>query len=259
MQSSANRSPLKAAPLRIPGQSVEEEREKLISDVVEQWGLQAVIFILLAGFEWWRWYVDMKPRPWLFTGAAALMTALAAWRIWRVIPRLRNLRQARDGERVVGQFLERLREDGYQVFHDVVGNGFNIDHLIVGPTGVYTIETKTWSKPVKGRPEIVFDGERVLAGTQSPERDPVIQAKAQAGWIRALIQESAGKKAFVRPVVVFPGWFISASPGALRDIWVLEPKALPAFLSNEPRRLSEEDVKLFSFHISRSIRASQKS
>lgn len=188
-----------------------------------------------------------------------LMTVLTAWRIWRVIPQLKNLRQARDGERVVGQFLERLREDGYQVFHDVVGNGFNIDHLIIGRTGVYTIETKTWSKPIKGRPEIIFDGERVLAGKQSPDRDPIIQAKAQAGWIRALIQESAGKKTFVRPVVVFPGWFISASTGALKEIWVLEPKALPTFLSNEPERLSEEDVRLFSFHVSRSIRASQKS
>lgn len=30
---------------------------------------------------------------------------------------------ARDGERAVGEFLEKLRADGYQVFHDLMGDG----------------------------------------------------------------------------------------------------------------------------------------
>lgn len=37
-----------------------------------------------------------------------------------------------EGERAVGQFLEQLREQGFHVFHDVVGTGFNVDHVLVG-------------------------------------------------------------------------------------------------------------------------------
>lgn len=48
-------------------------------------------------------------------------------------------------------------------------------------------------------------------------------------------------------MIVFPGWFV-ANSGGFRDLWVLEPKALPSFLQNEPARLSPEDVKLASFH-----------
>ena len=37
----------------------------------------------------------------------------------------------RHGERAVGQYLERLRESGPRVFHDVPGVGFNLDHVVI--------------------------------------------------------------------------------------------------------------------------------
>ena len=64
----------------------------------------------------------------------------------------------------------------------------------------------------------------------------------------------------MRPVIVFPGWFVEQRHGpagrSTRDIWVLEPKALPSFLDHEDERLQPEDVKLASFHLSRYARAS---
>lgn len=233
---------------------MQEEREKIIDTVVEQWGFLAIFMVALAAFEWYRWWFNVQPKPGIFTAAAGLMTVLAVWRIWKVLPSLRNLRQARDGERVVGEFLNRMREHGYQVFHDVVGDKFNVDHVLIGPSGVYTVETKTWSKPARGRAEIIFDGERVKVGSNDPDRDPVQQARAQAGWVARLLAESAGKQPFVRPVVAFPGWFVTKTALGATDLWVLEPKALPAFIANEPARMAQEDVKLFSFHLSRYIR-----
>jgi hypothetical protein len=252
------RSPLKDRPLRLPGQSVAEERNELVEDAVGQPLLLALFFIVLAGLEWWRLYTGMKPNPIIFSAAALLTVVYAAFRIRRAMPRLRSLRQALDGEIAVGQFLERLRESGFQVFHDVVGDGFNVDHVLVGPPGIFTVETKTWSKPVLGNASILFDGETIQIGKLSPERDPVIQAKAQASWLGALLLESTGKRFAVRPVVVFPGWFVSGPAGGTKDVWVLEPKALPSFLDHEPRRLDIDEVKLASFHLSRLIRSGER-
>jgi hypothetical protein len=252
------RSPLKDKPLRLPGQSIAEERDNLVEDAVGQPLMLALFFVVMAALEWWRFYQDMKPNPIVFTGAAILTILYAVARIWRVLPRLRNLRQGLEGERAVGQFLEVLREQGFQVFHDVVGDGFNVDHVLIGPAGVFTIETKTWSKPVRGPAEINFDGETISTQNGVPDRDPVAQARAQANWLRSLLADSTGKRFDVRPVIVFPGWYVVNAPGTFRNIWVLEPKALPAFLSNEPARLGREDIKLASFHLSRMIRTSQK-
>src|SRR4051812_46236176 len=108
------RSPLKDKPLRVPGQSIQEEREELVEDSVGQPVMFAGFFVVIALLEWWRFYTDLKPSPFIFSSAAAIAIAYAAYRVRRAMPRLRNLRQGLEGERVVGQFLERLREQGFQ-------------------------------------------------------------------------------------------------------------------------------------------------
>jgi hypothetical protein len=251
------RSPIKDKPLRLPGQSLQEERDKLYEDKIEQPALFVALLFVIMVLEWWRSYSGMKPSPALFTLVFVLALGFFAWRVWRLRPKLRALRQGLEGERVVGQFLERLREQGYQVFHDLIGEGFNVDHVAVGPAGVFTIETKTWSKPARGEPLLEFDGERLVAAGYEPERDPIVQAKAQASWLQRLVEETAGRRVRVRPVVVFPGWFVKQSKGSTREVWVLEPKALPGFLAHEAVVLPPDDVKLISFHLSRFIRAGQ--
>jgi len=252
-----SRSPLKDKPLRLPGQSLAEEREDLVENAVGQPLTLALFFVLMAALEWWRVYAQVKPNPILFSGAALVAVLYATYRVRRAIPRLRALRLGLEGERAVGQFLERLREQGFHVFHDVVGAGFNVDHVLVGPAGIFTVETKTWRKPVTGDARLVFDGESIRIGSMAPDRDPLAQARSQANWLKTLLLESAGRKFEVRPIIVFPGWFVVNSAGTFKDLWVLEPKALPSFLSNEPNRISHEDIKLASFHLSRLIRSGQ--
>jgi hypothetical protein len=253
------RSPLKDKPLRNPGQSVREQRVALAIDKLLP---PFSAFLLLFGFamlEWWRYFVPAAPQPWIATTMAAVAAVYAFVRIRRYWPRIQTLRLAEDGEKAVGQYLESLRKSGYQVFHDVVGEDFNVDHVIIGPAGVFTIETKTWNKPRRDNPKITFDGETLLVGGLEPDRNPVIQAKAQASWLQRLLAESTGKTLPVRPVVLFPGWFIEDSRASRKDLWVLEPKALPAFLAQEKAQVAPEDVKLAAFHLSRFIREQERS
>jgi hypothetical protein len=251
------RSPIKDNPLRNPGQSLDEQLNELVIDKVTQPLVIALVLVVLAGTEWSRYYFPQKPSPILYTVGALVGVGYAAFQIWRVWPRLRALKLGRDGEKVVGQYLERLRETGYQVFHDVVGTGFNVDHVVIGPAGVFTIETKTFSKRPSADAKVTFDGERIVVDGHEPDRDPVVQAKSQARWLRELLAESTGRKFAVRPVILFPGWWVEQSKGSTREVWVLEPKALPGFLAQEPEVLAAEDVKLASFHLSRAIRTGE--
>ncbi len=256
--SKTTRSPIKDRPLRLPGQSLQEERADIWADKIEPWLMMAIFFLVLAGWEWFRYLNPQWTSPWLVTVFALLVIAFAAWRLARQLPRLRAIRLGMEGERAVGQFLERLREQGYHVFHDVLAEGFNVDHILIGPAGVLTIETKTWSKPVRGDARIAFDGTRLTVAGRTPDRDPLVQALAQAGWVKGLLAESTGRRYDVQPVVVFPGWYVEASPGAHRPVWVMEPKGLPAFLAREPVRVNAEDIKLAVFHLSRYVRSGER-
>lgn len=256
--SEPTRSPIKDKPLHSPGQSLEEERRKLIEEKLETSFVLALFFTFLAALEWWRYYMNLPLSPVIFTVFASLFIAFLAWRVWKIRPQMLALRRGAEGEKVVGQFLERLRENGYHVFHDLIGVGFNVDHVLIGPAGVFTIETKTWSKPQRGQARIKFDGEKLTVAGRDPDRNPIVQARAQAGWLKGLLAESTGRQFEVFPIVVFPGWYIEQTKDSLRNMWVLEPKALPKFLGNESRCLTPEEVKLVSFHLSRFIRSSEQ-
>ena len=248
------RSPLKDIPLRNPGQSCEERRRELFDNKLELPLLAAVASVVLTGLEFWRSYANTPPAPWAYASLAFIAVAFLAWRMKRHLPEMRNLKLAAEGEKAVGQYLERLRVQGYEVFHDIPASGFNVDHVILGPTGAYTIETKTWRKPQRGDSRITFDGTKLLRNGFALDRDPIVQARAQASWLARVLEEGTGRTYFVKPVVRFPGWFVENAQGAFHQIWVLEPKALPAFLEREPHRLETDQVRLASYHLSRYVR-----
>jgi phage antirepressor YoqD-like protein len=71
--------------------------------------------------------------------------------------------QGAAGEELVGALLEGLGGQGWHVEHDVgLGTrGSNVDHLLIGPPGVFVINTKTLSGDVwVGGDTVMVDGRR---------------------------------------------------------------------------------------------------
>lgn len=258
MAKSNKTSPLKDRPLHNPGQSLDVRLDDLLVHKVLLPIVMAGMLIALASTEWLRWYWGTPPHPFFYTLAAAGFVIYVAFAVWRIRTQVRAIKLGRDGERAVGQYLEQLRESGARVFHDIVGNGFNLDHVVLTTQGIFVVETKTWRKPSRGEAHITFDGTQVLAAGHKPDRDPVRQVVTQAAWLRELLKESTGKAFPVKPVIVFPGWFVeAAATGSAKrhGVRLLNPKALPSFIAAEPDQCGVEEVKLAAYHLSRYIRA----
>jgi hypothetical protein len=249
------RSPLTAKPLRNPGQSINWQIMELLFEKLWLYFTFAIAFGLLAVHEWLQWLQETPPKPLPLAIIAGAGWAFFIYQYIRVTGQARELKQGRDGEIAVGQYLERLREQGATVFHDVPAKNFNVDHVVIGRQGIFVIETKTLSKPAHGKAEITVSDGKLYANGRELERNPVEQARAIGHWARDLLYESTGKKFPTRPVVLFPGWFVQPfKNGGTGDVWVLNPKALPAFIAGEADAMSPEDVKLAAYHLSRYIR-----
>jgi hypothetical protein len=252
------RSPLKDPPLRVPGQSLDAEIQRVIDEATMFWVLVPFLLWALAGYEWWGMVKGVERQPlWIAFGALA-MTLVGGHRIYRTRTKVKALRLGLAGERFVGQMLEELRVDGARIFHDVQGDAFNVDHVVISPRGVYCIETKTFTKP-HADAKIHYDGRSILVAGRVPDRDPVIQVTAAARWLEDRIVESTGKRFPVRPAVVFPRWWIETAPDArLAAVWVLEPKALLKWIANAPVTVADSDVSLIASHLGRMIRAGER-
>jgi hypothetical protein len=156
----------------------------------------------------------------------------------------RALRAAYDSQVAVAQELNQLMRDGYHVYHNVPGDNFDIDHVIVGHTGVFAVETKARAKPkTTSRMEdatVTYDG-RALYFPKGDDWKTIDLAKHQASWLSTWIQQAVGEPVAVRAVVVLPGWFVKRI--SADGIPVINPQQFSSlFTYIKPRHLPDEMI-----------------
>lgn len=156
-----------------------------------------------------------------FVLVAVLCIALVMWTvaIRKLIRRLETIRVLRLGyecELAVGQELDLLMLNGWRVFHDIPAQGFNIDHVVVGPQGVFAVETKGRSKRVPERDEksSKYKVKYTSGCLEFPyyrDTETVPQAVRQAKWLSTWLTSATAMQVDVAPVVVLPGWFVETA------------------------------------------------
>jgi hypothetical protein len=83
--------------------------------------------------------------------AGLTLAVLVGWRLrFRPSTQARAWQRGATGERHTARLLGRLGRDGYVVFHDLAlpDSPANLDHLVVGPSGVFLIDSKQWTGQV---------------------------------------------------------------------------------------------------------------
>jgi nuclease-like protein len=101
-----------------------------------------------------------------FTGPVAAI--VLGWLLrFRPSPATLAWRHGAEGERRTARLLAPLERRGYQVFHDlaVPGSAANVDHLVVGPTGVYVIDSKRYRGRLRYTGGHLWHGGRILDRT----------------------------------------------------------------------------------------------
>jgi hypothetical protein len=141
------------------------------------------------------------------------------------------------GEERVGGLLNQLRQLGWTVLHDLkVGpHGANVDHLVIGPSGVSAIDTKHVSGSVwVAGPHIMVDGF---------SKDYVMRMEAQAMSVRERLLDATGwDSLWVQGILVFvtPGLTVKEPP---RNVEVFTDDVLIPALRRMPARLDPSEVK----------------
>jgi len=253
----ARRNPLTRDLLRAPGEhlraQVDETSEEVINELllVLLWPLLltcgAMLLLQPKG--------GMTPERLILVGVLCVGGVVIG--VYRLVSRLDHrdrLRLGLDGERAVGEELNQLMLRGCRVFHDVPGEPFNVDHVVVGPAGVWAVETKARAKRGQGKDSarVVYDGKRLRFPTWV-ETAPLEQAIRQAEWLSKWLTSAVGDPVTVRPALALPGWYVERK--APNGPVVFNGKN-PAFLA-DPRggpRLSEVTMQRIAHQLEQRCR-----
>jgi len=113
--------------------------------------------------------------------------------------------------------------------------------VLIGPTGVFAVETKGRAKPLKkdgsAEREVIYDGEH-LHFPHVKEQKPLKQAESQAKWLEKWLTSAVGEPVSVTPVLALPGWFIKQTQR--KGIPVINGKNSGAFFAKFGANLSEK-------------------
>ncbi len=127
------------------------------------------------------------------------------------------------------------------VRHESWADRGNIDHAVIGPAGVFAVETKTIRKPLRRDVRVQYDGDHVTVNGSVPDRDPIAQARACAFSLRDILLRYTGNDIEVRSVVLYPDWFVCKQPWGVKT-WVLNHMAFVKFLEREPQQLQAKSA-----------------
>ncbi|MEE4542013.1 nuclease-related domain-containing protein [Streptomyces sp. V4-01] len=149
----------------------------------------------------------------------------------RALARLLRLRTEADpwrtglaGERVVGRELDRLARHGWRTLHSIPlpRLGADIDHLLIGPGGVFTINTKNH------RDKKVWVGDDSVRVDHGDPYPYVRKIRREADRVSRVLSRGCPFPVRVYPVLVFVAPADLRTVPTLQDVRVLRDRELAA-------------------------------
>ena len=151
----------------------------------------------------------------LALGISLLVLSLGfvMWSLMIGLRRVERFFKGSRGEERVSGILKSLPAS-YHVFNDFNTGRVHVDHVVVGPGGVFAVETKFWKGKVT-----IEDGHILLDG-QLPDRSPVAQVLREAALVRGTLSR-AGWPGSVTPVLTFASDTFNAHRATLKGVIVI--------------------------------------
>ncbi len=187
-------------------------------------------------------FLDGHQLSWL--AGMATGAFVATWLVVRESPPdyIENWHVGAEGERKAEKALEPLEQAGWHVFHDVQNGHGNYDHVVVGPAGVYLLESKNL-RGIVG----ITDGVPHLQRRLDPKDDKPWEsiprhARAAAAGLKEDIERRTAHRIWVQAVVVFWSEFPEAFVKEDKCVFI-EGSRLCAWLQSQPDRLTNTAVE----------------
>ena len=204
----------------------------------------AIIFAVHLCQSYFGKAAESGVRLMVSAGGGLSLCLFSIYKAITLLNQRRIIRLSYEGELAVGRELEQFAHGGFHVYHGFPAETFNIDHVVVGPKGVFAVETKTYAKPApKDRVEdatVEYDG-RMLYFPKGEDFKTIDQARQKASWLSAWLGKAIGEPIAARAIVALPGWFVKRT--SAEGIPVVNPKQFSSLFKHiKPRPLSDSMI-----------------
>jgi hypothetical protein len=196
------------------------------------WTRRAVgVLVLAAGFGFWLgWRYGLT-----IAAAAAILDTLYQSKTVALIPAAARVAFA---QRRTRHRLMVLRPFGYHALHTrpIPGTDSIVDHLVVGPGGVFALDSERWDRrlPVRTVASRSAAGPVLYHGPFS-QKDRLAHARWEAAQATRLLSREMGRQITVRPAMVIYGPTVPWSVARLRGVDVFSGRSMLRYFASRSR------------------------
>jgi len=170
------------------------------------------------------------------TVVTAILLVLSTWFIVKGIKSLKHTVENSEVDRI----LSKLPND-YYIFNDINIDNNSIDHVVICPKGIFTIDTKHWKTTLKDSQKHIKQYEMIKQG--------ILNSKV----LNDFLQKNKVGNYFVNTVVVFTHWDEKIKEN-FSDVHVLQPEQITNDISTLPDKFSDDECKNIADALNISLR-----
>lgn len=190
----------------------------------------------------------------VFAGLMAVAAGFFLWAAHLCPKRIDAFFKGARGEERTAFVLEGLPE-GYNVFHGLslsrgVASVFksDLDHVVVGPAGVFLVETKCWDG------EVTCEHGRIWIDGQLPQRDPLAQVMNGRMQLESALEAVPETTTRVRAVLCFAGRGFQSQQANLNDVDICHLDGLARLITTEQgASLTQGEIGLVADRLARML------
>lgn len=171
--------------------------------------------------------------------AGLVVLLYLALQFWGAKQHIESYGKGAEGERKTGRALEDRKLAGYRVLHDrrIPGSRANIDHIAIGPGGVFVVETKSYKGKLEIRGEEIFvSGRNRTSVLEQTWREAV----AVQGVLGELLAEFGLN---VVPLLCIHGVEFPWGRSAAQGVRIVGARGLRKALESAETRLNGEQIQ----------------
>ena len=125
----------------------------------------------------------------------------------------------------------------YAVLNDFVSLDISINHIVIGPTGIYVIYVKNLRGGIERK------GDVLLLNHKRSISDYIRNVKKQADYLRAIFKIFGGTKKVIKPVLCFSHAYVNLmSRGEFDGVLVISAKDIVTHITESTQILDSFDV-----------------
>ncbi|GAA1645557.1 hypothetical protein GCM10009733_048360 [Nonomuraea maheshkhaliensis] len=185
--------------------------------------------------------VGFLVRDWRVGVTAGVIAAVleAVWRA-RSNSSVPAWRRSSVAERRTEAQLRKLERSGYRTLHAraIPGSEAQIDHLVVGPTGVYAVDSEKWDRRLPVRVQM---GKKLFHGPFDM-KPRLTEAKWEASQASTLISESFGREIAVVPSLAIYGPPVPWKIMTIRGVDVYQGDRARKWITKRERALTTTEI-----------------